>query len=301
MGTIQSVGAIAGAASISNKAVNQDAFEMVNNPTALVCAVAVADGLGSHFGAEVAARLVVSSIGGQLGRLGNPEELDIASLFSGACESIKRYWLEQRGKLPPGVDPLAAFGTTAICCVSLPDRIAMGYVGNGGLFHLRGNFNSFPSSQLMPWSALNYLNPHSIPHQGKNLLYKLLSPVADGATMTPTDLSITKDLATFGDIMICVTDGIYSFDQVQMGYDNDRHIWISGEPSMDLLFKRLDQFFTTDPTSSGLTSSLETYLGELLEAGLVSDDCTVAVLVTDRALEYQAKRNAMATDPGGPR
>ena len=47
------------AASLTNKVVNQDACGVVLNEKARLSAIVVADGLGSHYGAEIASRIAV--------------------------------------------------------------------------------------------------------------------------------------------------------------------------------------------------------------------------------------------------
>jgi hypothetical protein len=198
----------------------------------------------------------------------------------------------QADSLPADVDWDAAFGTTALCAVDTPGEIRLGYVGNGAIFHVRANFNTFPSSQLLPWTAVNYLNPHSAPQQGKNVLYQIVAPRATGHVL-PTVVTVGKDSERLGDIVMVCTDGIYSYDQTPMGRDGDGNIWISGEATMALFFEALSRFFAGGShTDDDLRLALEDYLKEVETKGLATDDCTVGVIVTERALTYQrALRN----------
>ncbi len=95
-----------------------------------------------------------------------------------------------------------------------------------------------------------------------------------------------------GDIILICTDGVYSFDQVQMGRDSDQKVWISAEPSTTLFFEALNSFFSNSPSQAGLNYCIDTYLVNLKAANLVCDDCTVAVLITQKALEYQDQLKA---------
>jgi two-component sensor histidine kinase len=72
--------------------------------------------------------------------------------------------------LPADLDWRNAFGTTVLCAVETIDHIVVGYLGNGAIIHIRGNFTTFPPSQLLPWTAINYLNPHTISQGGKNTM-----------------------------------------------------------------------------------------------------------------------------------
>lgn len=278
---------LAAAATIGNKPVNQDAFAVARNGDAGLVAILVADGVGSHFGAEVASAMVVAKLREALETAVSPCEIDIPSLFFDARTHLERHVKQHAGDLPADLDWHNAFGTTLLCGVERNDHIILGYVGNGGIFHLRGNFNCFPPSQLLPWTAVNYLNPHSFSQDGKNILYDVLS-VNPEHEMTPTVLNLRKSRDRFGDIVMICSDGLYSYDQVPIGKDDQDHIWISGEQSVALFFQYLNRFFTGDEyTDRTLQAALEEYLAEIRARGLVADDCTLAVMVTGAALRFQ--------------
>ena len=288
MATSDRLHGLAAAATISAKAVNQDAQTVAVNPRAALAAVIVADGLGSNYGAEVASAIVADTIAAWLDMLSPDDDLDLQRLFADAHGRLRNEIEERLETLPPDLDWNNAFGTTAICAVEMPNVIACGYVGNGGIFHLRGNFNTFPSSQLLPWNALNVLNPHSISVGGKNVLYKTISPRSKPEDVTPSVVIISKDEVHFGDIVVCCTDGIYSYDQVPIGRDDRQRIWISGEAAMARLYESLARFFDGVPSREALQASLDDYLASLLAGGFVNDDCTVAVLITEKTLAYQS-------------
>lgn len=273
-------------ASISAKAVNQDAFQIIKNTKVPLSAAVVADGLGSHYGAEIASSIAVASIGQSMDLLTSSAELDMPAIFCQASRAIAAYLTSHADLLPPNLNMQNAFGTTGICCAETARELVLSYIGNGAIFHIRGNFTEFPQSQLLPWAALNYLNPHSTPKNGKNALYRILSPFAPDVTH-PTVLRITKDDDLFGDIVLICTDGVYSFDQVPMGRDPDRNIWISAEPSILLFMESLKRFFTQSPSQERLQEHLDSYLARLQAANLVTDDCTVCVLMTGKVLQRQ--------------
>jgi serine/threonine protein phosphatase PrpC len=290
-------GLVAGS-TISAKPVNQDAFCVVRNEKVPLAAAIVADGLGSHFGAEIASSIAAATIAAGLDKLTTAAQLDLHGLFCEASRAIAQYRTEHADSLPPNLDWQNAFGTTAVCAVETDHELLLAYIGNGGIFHIRGNFNTFPKSQLLPWTAVNYLNPHALPRDGKNVIYQVLSPYGSGGATAPTILTLTKDDELLGDIILICTDGVYSFDQVPMGRDSDRKVWISAEPSTTLFFEALDCFFTGPTSQDRLNRCVETYLTNLKAANLVCDDCTVGVLITEKALEFQDHLKTTKTEGG---
>ena len=276
-------------ASVSKKDVNQDAAAVCVNHAYPLAAVVVADGLGSHYRAEVGSRLVADTIAEGLRSLPRAQALDCAELFAHAHLRLKAEAESMFEEVPSDLDWSNAFGTTVVCAVETEERLTFAYSGNGGLFHVRGNFNTFPPSQLLPWSVLNYLNPHSIPRDGRNVMYKLIAPRSTADDVNPTAMTISKDDTQFGDIIICCTDGIYSYDQIPIGRDDRQNLWIGTEPAMSRLYAALGTFFNDEPTSEALDRLLQDYVAGLKTDGLVSDDCTVGVLITEKALAFQAR------------
>jgi serine/threonine protein phosphatase PrpC len=281
---------LAAVKTLGSKQPNQDACAVAANPDHPLSAVVVADGVGSHYGADLASATVAESLGTYLRSLDREMPIDLREAFTFAHARLVHEVERRHDPSSPQIDWTRAFGTTAICAVETKRSIVLAYAGNGAIFHIRGNFNTFGPAQLLPWSALNYLNPHSISLNGKNAMYKLLSPRATSEEIEPAIIEIAKDDAHFGDIILCCTDGIYSFDQVSIGRDGNHNLWISGEASMERFYATLKRFFENEPSIDGLETALETYLAELGEANLVTDDCTVGVVITRKALEFQAAR-----------
>ena len=282
--------------SVSKKDVNQDAATIAINEAYPLTAVVVADGLGSHYRAELGATLVAQAIADGLEALPRGQSVDFADLFACAHVRLKMAVESMFETLPPDLDWSNAFGTTVVCAVETEDRLTFAYCGNGRLFHVRGNFNTFPPSQLLPWSALNYLNPHSIPCDGRNAIYKLIAPRSTGDEVHPTIMTVSKDLTHFGDIVICCTDGIYSYDQTPIGRDDRQNLWIGTEPAMSRLYAALAAFFEGEPAQEALDGVLHDYVAGLKSDGLVSDDCTVGVLITEKALAFQAQLREKRAD-----
>jgi hypothetical protein len=249
--------------------------------------VVVADGIGSHYRAEVASQFAACALRGALERT-QAVEINFPELFSRVKDNLNLEIEGMAASLPVDLDWDNAFGTTVLCAVDQREELTLAYVGNGAIFHIRGNFNGFPTAQSMPWNALNYLNPHSLPKNGKNLIYKLLSPRCTATESRPTVLSIHKDNDLFGDIILVCSDGIYSFDQTPIGKDDAGALWISGEETMRLFFDSLNAFFTQeDYGEAALAANMNQYLEQVRAENLMNDDCTVGVLITAAALRYQ--------------
>jgi serine/threonine protein phosphatase PrpC len=282
------IASILAVASTSNKEKNQDSCAVVKNEEAGLTAVIVADGIGSHFAADQGSHVVTESAASTLAELGQDSPVDLEDVFRAAHTRLKKHVVEHAEAIPADVDWANAFGTTLLCAVETRRHLLLGYVGNGALVHIRGNFNSFPESQLLPWSAINYLNPHSFSRNGKNVLYKLLSPRSLAPVASPTVLSLQKDNELFGDIVVACSDGICSYDQTPIGRDSDGRIWIGSDQTLELLFDALKSFFSRGQwTRDALGEALETYLVTLREKNLVTDDCTLGVLITEQTLAYQ--------------
>jgi len=106
--------------------------------------------------------------------------------------------------------------------------------------------------------------------------------------VSPTVLSLQKDNELFGDIVVVCSDGICSYDHTPIGRDGDGRIWIGSDETLELLFDVLKAFFSREQwTSDALREALSAYLLTLRENNLVTDDCTLGVLITEQALAYQ--------------
>ena len=276
----------------SRKQNNQDAAGVVCHPELPVSGVIVADGLGSHFGADVAAHEATAALARSIEAAPSLESLVMPVLFEHARDAIAKV-VDRHGSVPGGLNLDDAFGTTLLCGLDLPERLLMAYVGNGSLIHLRANFVELPPTLLMPWSAVNCLNPHSQMVDGIGLLYKWLGPRTSAVQSAPSAIELTKDNHGCGDILIVGSDGLCSLDHAQAGPDARNQLWHSADWSIAVLYEHLRTFFSDGLlTSAGLRDALENYLGDLAARHPISDDCTVAVVVTGAALRYYESRRS---------
>lgn len=275
---------IIGKGTLSIKEVNQDSVAAVNLPS--ICnIIAVADGLGSFYKSEFASKFVCENLVEVLGKQDMLEQLLLENVFKEITLNLREKIEEELGD-----EDLSekSFGTTLLCCIETEDEFLIGYVGNGGIFHLRGNFNSFPDRFYLPWNSVNLLNPHSIEQSGKNAMYKLIEPNYKPEQIIPSVVKIRKDKLHFGDIILLCSDGVYSYDEVQMGKDPNGKIWISGEETMEKFYKYLNRYFSNEEyTNEALDSIIGEYLDDLKNNYLIHDDTSLALVVTSKAKDFQ--------------
>jgi len=272
----------------TNRQENQDSCEVAENEA--LKAVIVADGLGSYEYADLASKFVTQNIKTQIEH--STEEIDFEKMFKQAKSKLIEYAQDFENKKGITLDKNNSFGTSLIVAIEDAHRIKVAYVGNGAIWHLRGNFNHFNKTKYLPWNMLNYLNPHSVQNEvGKEAMYKLISISETKDTETvPTVLQIEKDNLYYGDIVMICTDGIYSFDQVPIGkVVKDGSVWISGEKTMSFFYQHLNEYFvkTQNPTNDSLQKAMQTYLDFLKQENILEDDASLGIIVTAKAIEYQ--------------
>lgn len=267
-------------ASITNKSENQDAHAVLRNT------LIVTDGLGSLQHAKTAAKFVAGYFKDTLTK--DPQQ-DLTILFADA----KRYLTEiaqeeKRESEKTEVEPGSSYGTTAIVVREEAYGYTGAYAGNGALWHIRGNFTDFPAPYLFPWNAINYLNPHSIPENGKEALYRLISDSDAMIEASPSIVSISKD-HYFGDIIMICTDGVHSADQFDAG-TNSKGVWVKYEEQMLRFFNLLKEFFSN--TGNFDQQGVQNFLSRYTESirPVIDDDATLAIFISSQAFRYQYER-----------
>lgn len=267
---------------------NQDAVAATDRQGAILSAVAVADGIGSHSFSAEASKLVAADALVLLRNLEIIDALSLTALFIELRKRLQNHAKQIAGDQYDSLDRDHSFGTTLIVAVETPDKFSIAYTGNGSIWHVRGNFDHCKSNRLLPWNALNYLNPHTNEVQGREILYKYISLSEDLHKISPSIIDIQKD-EIYGDMLVVCTDGIYSFDQILIGKDSQESIWISGEKSMVMLFDMLKRFARSGESginSTNLKLALHHYLADLADKSLLEDDASIGVIVSAQAVFY---------------
>lgn len=273
-------------ATITNKPENQDCKGEVENND--FNALFIADGLGTYKYAKLSSERVidffVNEAKNHQGKILNVKFSEVykeakQKLIAFANEVIKDEEKQEEN----------LFGTTLITILETDNKIKVSYTGNGAVWHIRGNFNEFPEPYLFPWSAVNILNPHTIPENGKEALYRLISNNNDYSECIPSIIELDKDNEIGEIIMIC-TDGIYSADQIKAG-KNDKGTWVKYEPSMLKFFEYISHFFKNNQLYN--KESIEQILNQYLEEikPMLDDDATIGILISQKTLNYQNEIN----------
>lgn len=265
--------------SATNKLENQDACGIGMDGSHAI--MILADGVGSYtYARESSQRVLEFAL--EYASDAKLEDLDMDHFFQAIHGDLMTYahsFLEQN----PNSSEAPMFGTTLLCCLDLEHSYRIGYVGNGSIFHFRGNFNSFPESFPFSWNIINYLNPHSVWQDGKEALFRLMSTEEYG--VTPTVLEIQKD-AEYGDLIVLCTDGIHSNDQLRYG-TNNAGTWIKQNPFLTGLASSLEHFLQEPQAwdSDTLQLCISDYLREIQPK--LEDDATLGVILSPNILEYQ--------------
>ena len=278
-------------ATITNKPENQDCNgEFEDNDFK---ALFIADGLGTYKYAKLSSERIVDFFVNEAKIFqGNVESIKITEVYKQAKQKLIAFANEVITEDEKQEDNL--FGTTLISVLETDDKIKISYTGNGAIWHIRGNFNEFPSSYLFPWSAVNILNPHTIPENGKEALYRLISNNNDYSECIPSIIELEKD-TEYGEIIMICTDGIYSGDQIKAG-KNDKGTWVKYEPSMLKFFEYISRFFKNNQlyNKESIEHILNQYLDEIKP--MLDDDATIGILITKKTLNYQNEINCQKNE-----
>lgn len=273
----------------TEKKVNEDYISSFKNEILDFKGIVLGDGIGSHFKPELGSKFCVSELVNLLEKSKSISDLDFNSLFKKVSNALKKEFENTSDE----IEPTKAFGTTLVCVLEFKDKFIVAYIGNGSVWHLRGNYPTLINKQrYLPWSALNILNPHTIDEGGKEALYKFFALKTSENQVDPSVLTITKDNLVFGDLLIVTTDGLYSNDHIPIAKDAEGGLWIGGEKKIEMLFHSLKEFSNNkDLTNDNLDNALTLYSELIKEQRLLDDDTTFGVIYTGKAIEYQNKAN----------
>jgi hypothetical protein len=212
-------------------------------------------------------------------------EVDFNSLFKLSKDCINSHVAQTYKHKGNETDLL---GTTTIALFEFENKISVGYVGNGAIWHIRGNVNEFPDSIPHPWNMVNYLNPHSIYDNGKEIMYRSISNGRDYDECIPTTLSVNKDNLV-GDIFMICSDGIYSADQARIGR-TEKGMWLKLEKTMLVFICHLKEYLSRKAFSNNtLKDMLNKYLQEI--EPMLNDDAAIGMIITSETIRHQLEQN----------
>jgi len=237
--------------------------------------IAVADGVGSASHAKEASEFVTK----KYQHLCKKQPSSAKNIYT----EINRLLSEQFTHSEDGYE------TTLITLQqNLSEGFHINYVGNGCIFHLKGNFWQQKTSSQIPWNITNYLAPHSLLENGKEVLYNYFSNHNQQALL-PTSLQVSAD-PYFGDIFILGTDGFHSEDQKKAG-KNKSGTWEKFPEILLIFFEGLSTFFTENEVlnKAQLQLWLEKFLNSQQKKQLLEDDTSIAILISGTALKFHQK------------
>jgi PPM family protein phosphatase len=262
---------------------NQDAGDVYRGEHC--SAVAIADGLGSSLDAHIAStRAVRVFLTGvrlldQQANAINPGA--VQRLWSLVVRALEQYYTHNAARYYAQPNALQ---TTLAAVIELADSYLISYLGNGSLFHIRGDFWNF-WERRWPWCVTDLMLGHSfLSETGKDTLYGIVAPT--GLTAEVRVLQLWKD-TTYGDLLVLCTDGISSPDHLRVGRDANNKLWLEVNPHIDTLLNQfLKPYFTQlrqqNDTAVGLEQALQTFL----QAQAFDDDATIGILVSRHARDY---------------
>jgi serine/threonine protein phosphatase PrpC len=265
---------------------NEDAAAILGGNEPGFHGVAIADGLGSYTHAREAAQFVTA----QAADLSKTLRLDsgesLSELFTQVRHGLRSHF---RHRPDPPLSEEGSYGTTLLVAVETCNQLLVAYAGNGGIWHLRGNFDDSAGPTRIPWCSVNYLQPHSVFIEGKEHLYNLIDLSEQFDDHPPTVITVNKDLR-FGDILALCTDGIYSADKALHGTDPKGDLWIGAGAAMVAFYEFLRSYFSQPCEGPKLEELMQQYLRDLGDRDLLDDDATLGIIITGEALLHQQKK-----------
>ena len=281
---------------ISHKTINEDFIETFSNLNLKCKGFIVGDGIGSNYLPDEGSKFCVTKLKELLENCKSIKDFDFDLLYTSVYTGLKENF-ETEEVDAKVEDKKQAFGTTLICVIEFEDKFIMAYLGNGSIWHLRGNFTNFSEQRYLPWNAINILNPHTIEVGGKEVLYKFFALECTELQIKPSVIEIKKDNDIYGDLIIASTDGLYSTDHIPIAKDREGNIWISGEKKMEMLFSSLTNFTQIENFQFvDLEKNINTFLEEINSNKLIDDDTTFGLIISNQALKYQRLINENNSD-----
>ena len=265
-------------------AINEDSFESIVSPNQ--CAIFIADGVGSSLNSNIAADLVVSQFKNSI--LLNHKKL----VKDKGCPLIDKIWKVTEKKLIEYAKLQHAeynreesfLKTTLLAVIELPDYFVITYIGNGNIFHIRGDIWKFFNNDSYTWPFIisSLMSPDIDAESGN--LFGYLGP--KGLSTRPHIIRINKNMQQ-GDIFILTTDGISSPEsESQATYGNHGYLR-NNDILLKFIFKYLPSFFKE---LSLKTEKPGIQLGEIVdkfisETKFKNDDATFGLLITPVAVK----------------
>jgi serine/threonine protein phosphatase PrpC len=239
--------------------------------------VALCDGIGEFKDSGRVADLLVEAIGLEM-----PESrAELEGSVRTTQEGIKSGGLEG--------------GTTLLCCYQcgrhVSDEVTVAHLGNGAVFHLAGDFHERGPSQV-PYRMHHVVLPH-VDEQG--VLVRHVSHTSGVPELALSETTIRLN-APHGDILLLVTDGIATLEEEMVTRDPSGTLWQLQSTAMQLVLERLHTFLSGGVAPMTFQADLGRFVASALqglkESGVLEDDASLGVVVTEAALSYYNKQRS---------
>lgn len=164
--------------------------------------------------------------------------------------------------------------------------VKIGYLGDGGIIHLPGDFGKLPHSEH-PYRYNEIMLPHNSPD---GALTRHISHHSTKNELTPGEIDLKLNHPS-GDILLLFTDGISTLDEKVILKDDVGRFWRNEPETIQFILKDLDKLLKeTDNSGNQFQEALVSFnkniLQKLKDADLLQDDASLGIIITARVLEY---------------
>ena len=186
-------------------------------------------------------------------------------------------------------------GTTLLCCYQCgqhdDDEVTIHHLGNGAVLHLAGDFHERGPSQV-PYRMHHVVLPH-VDEQG--VLERHVSHNSGAPELVLSETKIRFN-APNGDILLLVTDGIATLEEEMVIKDPSGTLWRLQSTALPQVLEKLHEFLSLNRDHTTIQVDLaqfaQTTLQGLKESGVLEDDASLGIVVTDPVLAYYRKRRS---------
>lgn len=202
--------------------------------------------------------------------------------------TINEFLLNEHEELQKYKNEGVQAGTTVIQAYfnQKSDRVKIGYLGDGGVIHLSGDFGNLPHSEH-PYRYNEIMLPHN---SSDGALTKHISHHSTKNELTPGEIHLKLN-HTFGDILLFFTDGISSLEERIILKDDAGRFWRNEPATIQVILNELNVFlkkasYSESQFQTDLVSFNKHILQELKVADLLEDDASLGIIVTPGVLDY---------------
>jgi hypothetical protein len=183
-------------------------------------------------------------------------------------------------------------GTTLIYCRELKSNVVrVGYLGNGGITGLRGDFFYEKLGE-----KVNLYSNILLPHVDKiGALNKHISTnsTAKNSQLSTLDMNLNSEC---GDILIFYSDGLGSLETQFIADTDENGLWRSElalfQKVLEELHKSLQFHCDLEFRSEQLGVMLKRVCTEFKDQGLLEDDISIGLLVTEKVFDYYLSKES---------